>query len=47
VEKLQPNGRDAALVEAMKAYPGASASALAGVLRISEGAVVGRWSRLG
>jgi hypothetical protein len=35
------------LLEAMRRHPGASASALAGVLKISKNAIAGRWSRLG
>lgn len=35
------------LLEAMKANPGASASALAGVLEISKNAIAARWNRLG
>jgi hypothetical protein len=38
---------NARLLAAMRSNPGASASALAGVLEISKSAIAGRWSRLG
>jgi hypothetical protein len=44
---LASTSADEALLSAMTAHPGASASALADILHVGKGSVAGRWGRLG